>query len=120
MVPGRISPAPEIQGDSGTGAIARQDLYHGCAGSEPRGADRTSDRPFNKPDSEPAVSTEAPFGETDDNVQLPTEEEIAAHTPPTPVAEVVAEPVKPAGTEKDPVSPTAAKAKKVNLLIGNQ
>jgi hypothetical protein len=73
-----------------------------AAGSEPRGADRTSDDPFKG-------KSPAPEADADDNVVLPSEEEIAANTPATPVAEVVAEPTTP------PVSPTAEKAKKVNL-----
>ena len=90
-----------------------------AAGAEQRGAERTNRDPFSDNSSEEStLSTESPFGETEsDNIQLPTEEEIAANTPPTPVAEVVATPVKPTTppNEREVVSPTAQKAKKVNL-----
>ncbi len=69
------------------------------AGSAPRGAERTAPVPTLK-----EVATEA---ETDDNITLPTEEEIAAATAPAPVAEVV-----PSTT---PVSPSAQKAKKASM-----
>jgi hypothetical protein len=69
------------------------------AGSEPRGAERTA----------PAAKESAPAEE--DNVVLPTEEQIEAASAPVPVAEVKAE-AEPTG---DPVSPTAQKAKKVSV-----
>lgn len=62
--------------------------------SAPRGAERTA----------PA---KAPVVEEDDNVVLPTEEEIAAATAPAQVAEIA--PATP------PSSPSAQKAKKVNV-----
>ena len=64
------------------------------AGSAPRGADRT-------------VTSTPKVEEPDDNVVLPTEEEIAAATQPAPVAEIVA--------STPPASPSAQKAKKVNV-----
>lgn len=63
--------------------------------SQPRGAERTSPK---------VEDVEA----EDDTVIIPTEEEIAAATAPTTVAEVKAEATPPA-------SPTAQKSKKVNV-----
>ena len=64
------------------------------AGSEPRGAERTS---------APAPAAD----DTDDNVVLPTEEQIAAATAPATIAEVA--PATP------PVSPSAQKSKKASM-----
>jgi hypothetical protein len=75
------------------------------AGSSPRGAERTASVPTET--IEPADTDDSSGDET---VVLPTEEEIAAHTPPAPVAEVVA--VTPA---KPVVSPSAQKAKKASV-----
>jgi len=66
------------------------------AASQPRGAERTT----------PAKVEEVP----DDNIVLPTEEQIEAASTPVPVAEVKA----PAPTG-DPVSPTAQKSGKVGV-----
>ena len=68
-----------------------------AAASQPRGAERTA------PAKEETVA--------DDNVVLPTEEQIEAASAPVPVAEVKVE-AEPTG---DPVSPTAQKAKKVSV-----
>jgi hypothetical protein len=78
------------------------------SGSAPRGAERTA--PAAVPTTEETVeTTDTDDSSGDDNVILPTEEEIAAHTPPAPVAEVVAAPAAPA------VSPSAQKAKKASV-----
>ena len=61
-----------------------------AAASQPRGAERTASAPAE-----------------DDNVVLPTEEQIEAASAPVPVAEVK--------VEAEPVSPSAEKAKKVSV-----
>jgi hypothetical protein len=74
-------------------------------GSSPRGAERTTSA---STETIEPVDTDDSSG--DDTVVLPTEEEIAAHTPPAPIAEVVAAtPAKPV------VSPSAQKAKKASV-----
>ena len=67
------------------------------AASQPRGAERTT----------PAKVEEV----SDDNIVLPTEEQMEAASTPVPVAEVKT----PAEPTVDPVSPTAQKASKVSV-----
>ena len=78
-----------------------------AAASAPRGAERTS---APAPSLKETVAEAAAEDTTDDNVQLPSEEEIAAATAPAPVAEVA-----PATAPTETKSPSAAKAKKVNV-----
>ena len=74
------------------------------SGSAPRGAERTATTDTTV---EPADTDDS---SGDDNIVLPTEEEIAAATAPAPVAEVVA-----ATPATPPVSPSAQKAKKASV-----
>lgn len=67
------------------------------AGSQPRGAERTT----------PIVAAET----TDDNIQLPTEEQMESASAPVPVTEAKTA-TEPTG---EPASPTAQKAKKVSV-----